>query len=582
MYLQLLRLFKQRKSPAAVALLVFGSCLLLFANNARAQSGVQDMLELREVVTLDIEDPSGLSLHSEPGLLWTVSDEEGGRIKLITEGGQTVSTLPYEGEDMEGITLDVARNALWIVEERRREMLRLSLQGEVLDVVSLDIGQEDPNNGLEGITVNPLNGHLYVVNQRNPRVLFELDAQQELIEIHDIDFEAPFTMGDLSGLFYDKTQNELWLLSAASQKIVITDMDFQPLRRHALDIEEPEGIAVDMARNLVFIVCDEENLLYTYDVIPLMNPKPHALSAGSYTFDFWSAEEPDFSYPPHMSFQMSDTDDPGLTYENFEAYYVPHNDYNPDDEHTIGFPYNNTRRTRINGLGEQGISMINTGRGRDLGAVVLALNTEHKEEVLIEWEAGTMQQNNRLYALRLQYRISKDGTFTDLMKQGEPTEYRRGPFAGHSRVFEDIPLPAAALNQPYVQLRWKFYHTGEQTGGGGRDELRLDNIHVRAAGPTHTEAEHQLPPAELLQNYPNPFNPNTRISYILEAPSHVTLNIFNVYGQHVHGIDEGWRSSGRHDLTFDADAVSAASGIYFYQMTVNGAPLPVRQMLLLR
>ena len=56
------------------------------------------------------------------------------------------------------------------------------------------------------------------------------------------------------------------------------------------------------------------------------------------------------------------------------------NEYHANDLGSVGFPYRLTGRTRINGLGNDGISMINTGRGRDLGAVVAAIDTRGVED----------------------------------------------------------------------------------------------------------------------------------------------------------------------------------------------------------
>lgn len=570
----------QHKRLAIVFLL---GMMLLFPPHTLGQETTQDALELREIRTLDITDPSGLSLHADPGFLWTVSDQPGGRISLITENGQRVSILPYAGEDMEGITYDPTTNSLWIIEERERELRRLSLQGEILETVSVDIGQEIPNDGPEGIALNPANGHLYVVNQQNPRVLLELNAAREIVATHEIDFSPPFDLNNLSGLFYDAIHEELWILSAASRKIVVTNAALQPLRRYRLDIEAPEGLAVDVQRGLVFVVSDADNLLYSYDIVSLMNPRPYILSQGDFIFDFWSADEPDFSYPPHMSFQMSEVDDPRLSDEPVAPYHVPYDDYNSDDESSLGFPYNNTRRTRINGLGEGGISMINTGRGRDLGAVVLAINTEGEHQVLIDWEAETLQINNREYAYRLQYRSGTQAAFTDVWHNGQPVEYRRGPFTGHQQEFSDIALPAGALGQPYVQLRWKFYYTGRQTGGGGRDELRLDNIRIHSGSSTSAGTTAPEPQqARLLQNYPNPFNPGTRISYILKNQAAVSLDVFTLHGRLVARLPQGERPAGRHSLSLDASTLGLSSGSYLYRITVDGSHLPARQMLLIK
>jgi hypothetical protein len=52
----------------------------------------------------------------------------------------------------------------------------------------------------------------------------------------------------------------------------------------------------------------------------------------------------------------------------------------------------------------------------------------------------------------------------------------RSPLAGHSVVVGPVNLPSALANQPYAQLRWKYYHVSGSSGP--RAQLRLDDIIV--------------------------------------------------------------------------------------------------------
>ncbi|NIQ80660.1 MAG: T9SS type A sorting domain-containing protein, partial [Anaerolineae bacterium] len=74
---------------------------------------------------------------------------------------------------------------------------------------------------------------------------------------------------------------------------------------------------------------------------------------------------------------------------------------------------------------------------------------------------------------------------------------------------------------------------------------------------------------QLHQNYPNPFNPDTRISYSLPADSDVRLTVFNVLGQEVKVLVQGYKTSGSHSVTWDGrneDGENVSSGIYFYKL----------------
>ena len=211
----------------------------------------------------------------------------------------------------------------------------------------------------------------------------------------------------------------------------------------------------------------------------LVHPRPWALAAGSYTFSEWAPETPAGQYPGNMVFLQSEEIDPGLQAALTSAYRIPPGDAFHEDD--VLFPYAASRRTRINGLGENGISFINTGRpvGRDLGSALLALDTRGVQSVELSWTGGTVTSNDRVYGIRLQYRIGLDGTWKDVVQNGDPVEYTKNPVDGHEEHIGPLLLPKEVGNQPYVQLQWRYFHIAG--GSGPRAELRLDNIHVANA-----------------------------------------------------------------------------------------------------
>jgi PKD repeat protein len=89
---------------------------------------------------------------------------------------------------------------------------------------------------------------------------------------------------------------------------------------------------------------------------------------------------------------------------------------------------------------------------------------------------------------------------------------------------------------------------------------------------------------ELGQNYPNPFNPSTVISFTLPEASDAALVVFNVAGQKVRVLHEGYLEAGRYDFEWDGidvDGCPAASGIYFYRLRA-GEVEDIRKMVLLK
>jgi len=84
----------------------------------------------------------------------------------------------------------------------------------------------------------------------------------------------------------------------------------------------------------------------------------------------------------------------------------------------------------------------------------------------------------------------------------------------------------------------------------------------------------QLLPKEfkLHQNYPNPFNPETVISYDLPELSEVKLEIFNISGQKVITLIDGFESPGYKSVVWNGTSdneKSVASGMYIYRITVK-------------
>lgn len=84
---------------------------------------------------------------------------------------------------------------------------------------------------------------------------------------------------------------------------------------------------------------------------------------------------------------------------------------------------------------------------------------------------------------------------------------------------------------------------------------------------------------KLKQNYPNPFNPSTVIEFTLEKKNSVELNLYNAIGQKIRTLFDKSVSAGNHQYNFDASGLS--SGIYFYELKVDGKNV-VKKMNLLK
>jgi len=84
---------------------------------------------------------------------------------------------------------------------------------------------------------------------------------------------------------------------------------------------------------------------------------------------------------------------------------------------------------------------------------------------------------------------------------------------------------------------------------------------------------------ELVQNYPNPFNPTTTIEYALPIGGLVSLKVYNVIGQEVATLVDGFKSAGVYSIEYDAG--HSPSGVYFYKLA-HPKGTETRKMLLVK
>ena len=129
-------------------------------------------------------------------------------------------------------------------------------------------------------------------------------------------------------------------------------------------------------------------------------------------------------------------------------------------------------------------------------------------------------------------------------------------------------------------------------GGGEMDHLQV-NLTGRfydSWGMLVGEAllERTVPtlPSEyvLHRNHPNPFNPTTQIAYQLPAAGEVSLIVYNLAGQQVRVLLQGWQDAGYHRVTWkgkDASGRQASSGVYLYRFVSRGL-VETKKMVLLK
>ncbi|MCS7229574.1 MAG: T9SS type A sorting domain-containing protein [Candidatus Kryptonium sp.] len=84
----------------------------------------------------------------------------------------------------------------------------------------------------------------------------------------------------------------------------------------------------------------------------------------------------------------------------------------------------------------------------------------------------------------------------------------------------------------------------------------------------------------LYQNYPNPFNPGTEIKFDLPESGHVKLEVFNLAGERVAVLYDGYMEAG-YGKTIRWNANGFSSGVYLYKLSA-GKYVDVKKMVLMK
>jgi len=217
----------------------------------------EPIIELINAYSIDVEEPSGLDLALDNLSLWTVSDKRGKMYQLDLTG-QILRETSIPGVDLEGITIDSNGETIWVAQESLGEILQVDTFGNELQRIIIP-AVRDGSGGLEGITINTINNHLFLLKEKDPSVLIELNTAFETIL-----FKRISNAQDYSGMDYNEVENELWIVSDVDKEVYRYDLSGALLDSYPINIDKAEGIAFDNINNLVYIVSDSADSLFVY------------------------------------------------------------------------------------------------------------------------------------------------------------------------------------------------------------------------------------------------------------------------------------------------------------------------------
>jgi hypothetical protein len=147
-----------------------------------------------------------------------------------------------------------------------------------------------------------------------------------------------------------------------------------------------------------------------------------------------------------------------------------------------------TSNSRINGESTNGVSFFATSASQPLnncafvGAAVLALNTQGRTEVVVNWTNRVLASGTRPYVMRLQYRIGTTGAWVNAIDPNGSFLEIDGTRPTNTAQNFSYTLPASLENQATVQLRWLYFQT--TSGSNTRPRIALDDLTVSSQPTT--------------------------------------------------------------------------------------------------
>ena len=104
-----------------------------------------------------------------------------------------------------------------------------------------------------------------------------------------------------------------------------------------------------------------------------------------------------------------------------------------------------------------------------------------------------------------------------------------------------------------------------------------------AAEAARTQIHHAPAATKLLGNYPNPFNPSTTIRYVLGADARVLVKVYNMLGQEVATLFDGFQRAGEQSAIWNGTnkaGPTVVSGLYIYRIQTDNVLLTEKMLFL--
>ncbi len=281
--------------------------LFLLPVRGSADTPEKAVLDLRFIESFKIADkkhgfvePSGLSLSHSGDSFWSVSDDTKAIFNLGLDGKVRKSaSFPLDVNDLEGIILDPSGELLYAVQEKNNQIIKIDVADrnmlvrraladmEGYDAIAPLLANSSRNKGLEGITLDPEDGTIYVIVESEPRLLVLVSPDLQAITGHRVlSAESGFVDDvendrglDISGLAYDQRDGRIWIVSEKGARVFRYDLASNRAQSAPLLIPDgddikrlkgAEGVAFDARTHRLYILTDKDkrSRLYVFEVRP--------------------------------------------------------------------------------------------------------------------------------------------------------------------------------------------------------------------------------------------------------------------------------------------------------------------------
>ena len=227
------------------------------------------------------DNASGITYNRDTQTLFAVINSPESIVEM-DKTGKLLRTITLEGfNDTEGLVY-IGHQRFVILEERRRNIVIISVTNETDHIERRGLrslampATGKPNKGFEGIAADAANGRLFVVNEKQPLRLLQIDGF--INHLPTMQLKEPWNLQlhslgnrDIAGLHFDAKTGHLLLLSDESRKLSETDMQGNQLSQIKLKkghgrleshIPQAEGVTLDDEGNLYIL--SEPNLFYRF------------------------------------------------------------------------------------------------------------------------------------------------------------------------------------------------------------------------------------------------------------------------------------------------------------------------------